>query len=529
MTLSQANVLTGAYGVLVGSVAQGGSGTVVLSSSQNYVGTTTIQAGILESTISANTPLGSGGVALNGGMLWLAPTAGTAALSGASAFAATTFSYGGSGILQLSNSVTYTVGNGTPSVAVLQRSGKGTLIIEPSALADLGVSEKFVVVGLSSTANLPAGGAGIYNATVVAQSVSGNSDTGSFVAYSTTASAGFRPAAYTTRNANVLIPPNEITDVVGSFLASNGSNPYALRIDASTLTNAGLTTVGNGDAGSNSSGVAGLILNPTSTTAQISGGMLAFGGAEAAIYVGSGAGLGRIDSNITGSAGVTKFGPGTLILTSGGNAYSGGTTVQSGVLQIGLGSAGGSLGSGNILDNGTLVFDDSGIAVNNNISGNGGLTVAYSTQGNQLTLTGSNTYSGATVVNCAATGGGLTASDGRSLPAASNLALDSGYLNTSGTFSRALGGGPGQLQISAGTAGFTAAGGPLTIAIGGAGTPTQLVWGSAYFNPSALQFQGAATTGAVTLANNIDLNDATRNIAMGSGSGTVNSQWEHPQ
>ena len=48
LTLSQANVLTGTSGVLVGSVAQAGSGTVVFSSSQNYSGTTTVNRGTLE-------------------------------------------------------------------------------------------------------------------------------------------------------------------------------------------------------------------------------------------------------------------------------------------------------------------------------------------------------------------------------------------------------------------------------------------------------------------------------------------------
>ena len=286
--------------MLVGSVAQSGSGTVVLSSSQNYVGTTTIQAGILDEHDQRQHAVGQRRRGRQRRHAVLAPTAGTAALSGASAFAATTFSYGGSGILQLSNSVTYTVGNGTPSVAVLQRSGKGTLIIEPSALADLGVSEKFVVVGLSSTANLPAGGAGIYNATVVAQSVSGNSDTGSFVAYSTTASAGFRPAAYTTRNANVLIPPNEITDVLAQLPSQQRQQSLCaadrrLDLDLRRLDHGGYAL-----PGPTAAVWAGLILIPTPTMAGVPAAACWPSARPGRIYVGLGGRTGTDREQLTG-------------------------------------------------------------------------------------------------------------------------------------------------------------------------------------------------------------------------------------
>jgi autotransporter-associated beta strand protein len=52
-----------------------------------------------------------------------------------------------------------------------------------------------------------------------------------------------------------------------------------------------------------------------------------------------------IGAVLTGSSGLAKTGPGTLILT-GGNTYSGGTVVANGTLQIGNATVNGSIGSG---------------------------------------------------------------------------------------------------------------------------------------------------------------------------------------
>ena len=65
---------------------------------------------------------------------------------------------------------------------------------------------------------------------------------------------------------------------------------------------------------------------------------------------------------------------GTLIVTGDNNTYSRGTTIDSaGTLQLGDAHATGSLGSGNVTDFGSLVFDCGGdAAVGNAISGTGG-------------------------------------------------------------------------------------------------------------------------------------------------------------
>jgi fibronectin-binding autotransporter adhesin len=97
---------------------------------------------------------------------------------------------------------------------------------------------------------------------------------------------------------------------------------------------------------------------------------------------------------------LTVTGTGTLTLT-GANTYSGGTTIDSNAtLQVGNGGTSGSLGSGSVIDNGTLVYNRNVIVtLYNAISGSGGLTLSRGT----LELFGSNSYSGPTIVNSGAT------------------------------------------------------------------------------------------------------------------------------
>ena len=76
------------------------------------------------------------------------------------------------------------------------------------------------------------------------------------------------------------------------------------------------------------------------------------------------------------------------------------TTISGGTLQIGNGGTAGTLGGGAVSNSGALVFnrtDNYGGAISTAISGTGSLTLSA---GN-LTLSGSNGYSGATVINAA--------------------------------------------------------------------------------------------------------------------------------
>ena len=100
-------------------------------------------------------------------------------------------------------------------------------------------------------------------------------------------------------------------------------------------------------------------------------------------------------ARVISGTGMLKVSNGTLTL-SGANTYTGGTLISGGTLQVVTNS---SLGTGNVTNNGALVFNlpnNDFININNNISGSGsvsniGLGVC--------TLFGSNTYSGGTTIS----------------------------------------------------------------------------------------------------------------------------------
>jgi len=99
---------------------------------------------------------------------------------------------------------------------------------------------------------------------------------------------------------------------------------------------------------------------------------------------------------LSGAASFSKAGAGTLVFT-GGSAYTGGTTISAGTLQVGNGGTTGNLGTGTITNNATLIYkrsDSFGVA--DVIAGTGVLRQEGT---GTLTLSGSNTYTGATIVN----------------------------------------------------------------------------------------------------------------------------------
>ena len=96
-----------------------------------------------------------------------------------------------------------------------------------------------------------------------------------------------------------------------------------------------------------------------------------------------------------GPTAVTKTGVGTWILT-GTNSQSGATTISQGTLQIGNGGSTGSLGTGNVVDNGGLIFNRTGsMTINTPVTGSGSVTVQG---GGTVILAQNNTYSGPTTI-----------------------------------------------------------------------------------------------------------------------------------
>ncbi|PLK22585.1 hypothetical protein C0V72_14130 [Porphyrobacter sp. TH134] len=173
---------------------------------------------------------------------------------------------------------------------------------------------------------------------------------------------------------------NASTTFAGSFLAND--------IDFTKIGSGTLTLTGN---------------NAYTGTTTISAGTLQIGDGGTSGSLGSGGVLNNaalvfnrsdditIGNVIEGSGTLTKLGAGTLILT-GGNSYSGTTTISAGTLQIGNGGRDATIGAGAIINNAVLVIDRAqGPELGNNISGTG--TLVKRGPG-VLVLGGTNTFSG---------------------------------------------------------------------------------------------------------------------------------------
>jgi autotransporter-associated beta strand protein len=172
----------------------------------------------------------------------------------------------------------------------------------------------------------------------------------------------------------------------------------------------------------------------------------------------------RFAGTISGSLSVAVKGTNPITL-SANNPYAGTTTIQDAgtQLRIGVGGTTGSLGTGAVVNGGELLFDRSDVVtVSNAISGSGSLTQAGA---GTLTLSGTNTYSGTTTISA-----GRLVGSTASLPGAIANASQLEFAQAAaGMFAAAISGtgsftksGAGNLILSA-TSTFT---GPTSVAAG---------------------------------------------------------------
>ncbi|TPI21035.1 autotransporter-associated beta strand repeat-containing protein [Mesorhizobium sp. B4-1-1] len=206
---------------------------------------------------------------------------------------------------------------------------------------------------------------------------------------------------------------------VNGTVQAAGATPVTISGDAgaSTINIAnGGTLRGNGDLGGGSdnvnltgtlnTGVGALNLGAGNDTLTLNDGAVLTGTVNAGTGGETGAGdtlrvINTVNRTVQG-AGISGFesldkqGTGTLTLV-GDHSYSGGTTIQGGTLQVGSGATAGTLATPSVANNGTLAFN-----LNNNYSFGGAIsgTGAVNKLGTGITtLTGNNSYSGATNVN----------------------------------------------------------------------------------------------------------------------------------
>ena len=200
---------------------------------------------------------------------------------------------------------------------------------------------------------------------------------------------------------------------------------------------------------------------------------------------------------------VTKVGTGTWILT-GNNTYTGTTTISGGAMQIGAGGNSGTLGTGNVLDNASLVFNryDS-VACSNIIVGSGSLTQAGD---GVLTLSGVNTYSGVTFI----TAGTLALINSGSIANSTNINLANNALfDVSGRAGATL-----TLLNGQTLSGDGSVNGSITVASGAMLAPGNNDFGSLSFSNSL-----TLNAGSTTLLN-VSHDSQTDNVVNVSGAMT---------
>jgi len=464
-----------------GSLVKAGAGATTLAGANTYAGATAVTGGVLRIGADRNLGTAPGSatpaqLTLDGGTLETTASfaldanrgialgaaggavdvdAGTTLTYGGIAAGTGTFAKAGAGTLALTGSNTYsgptTVNAGTLQIGSGGASGAlgtGTVVIAGGAGLVFDRSDAATIANtIVGAGDLTQAGPGT---TILAGD---NSYGGSTTVGAGTLQIGGGAASGT-------LGTGAVTVAGGASLVFNRSDAATI---ANTIGGAGsLTQAGAGTTiltGANSYGATTV----GAGTLQIGSGGTSGTLGTGAVTIADGAGLvfNRSDTataanSIGGAGSLTQAGPGATIL-AGANSYSGATTVGAGTLQIGAGGASGTLGTGAVTNNATLVFNRSdALTVANTIGGPGSLVQAGA---GATTLAGANTYAGATTV----TGGVLRIGADRNLGTApatatpARLTLDGGALETTASFTLdanrgiALGAAGGTLNADAGT------------------------------------------------------------------------------
>ena len=370
-----------------------GGGTLVLSGSNTYTGTTTIANGMLSlgTTGSINSAsmltLGGGQLVVAGSQQQSFGTAGStnngSVVAGASAVTA-------------GASATVNLGLLTRSVGgTVDFNGAGTITTSTPDAAGGGFILGWATVnGGADFATSFGQGPGSGGVPIVSYSNAG------LGGYTRASDAGSNPSAYT----GVLI------DVNASAAPTDVITPEALRFNTGAATTLALAT------GTNVINAGAILVTPSvgARASTITGGTIT-GGRIGDLIVhqynsdATAAGALTINSMIAdapdgnGTAlatGLTKAGPGMLILGSSANTYTGPTTIGAGTLVVGTGVAGqdGNINlSSGITNNGALVFQNAGnVVYPRSLGGTGSVTMSGT---GTLTLGASSTDVGPLVVN----------------------------------------------------------------------------------------------------------------------------------
>ena len=452
-TLTAAGTISG-----VGELTEIGPGTVILGGNNSYTGGTTVVAG----TLRAGSP---GGFANNTAYT---VNGGTLDLNG---FNLTMSSLNGTGGTVNLGSAALTVNDiGKDAYSGIIR-GNGSLTKLGAGVLTLLGNNSYTGGTTVVTGTLRAGSPGGFVSNTAYTVFGGMLDLNNFnLKMSSLNGAGGKvnlgSAALTVNNTG--------TDVYSGLIQGTGSlsklGPGTLTLSGNNSYTGGTTVV----AGTLRAGSPGGFPNNTAYT--VNGGTLdlnsfnltmsSINGAGGIVSLGSATltvnntGTDVYSGLIQGTGSLSKLGPGTLTL-SGNNSYSGGTTINAGILEIGADVNLGSASGGLTFNGGTLqtlasfstarattlnaaggIFEPNAgttLTAAGTISGIGGLT---KTGAGVLVLEGDNAYSGGTVLNA----GTLVVSSAQAL-GLGNVVVNGGMLsadpqpiNVKGNYSQNAGG-----------------------------------------------------------------------------------------
>lgn len=197
-------------------------------------------------------------------------------------------------------------------------------------------------------------------------------------------------------------------------------------------------------------------------------------------FAGTGSGKFIFNGNIDGPGGLRRTDNSSTLILAGTNTYQGPTTVAVNTLQIGNDGATGTLGSGDVIVDGTLRFDRTGtLTVPNTISGNGQVRIDCPAGAGAIELTGANDF-------------------------ASNVTIQSGALRI--TNSSALGSGTKTVVANQGTVGNP------QLRLDGSANPIDL--------PAEISFQTSNNNaGAGAIINESGNNSIAGSITLTGGGG----------